>query len=57
MENKQNSEEFVPNKRRDWIIFWISTAIMIALLVFKPEWVWVIWPFQFTALAGALDRM
>jgi uncharacterized membrane protein len=57
MENKQNSEEFVPNKRRDWIIFGITTVIMIALLIFIPEWVWVIWPFQFTALAGALDRM
>jgi hypothetical protein len=57
MSKNQNSEEFVPNKRRDWIIFWISTAIMVGFLFLKPEWVWVIWPFQFTALAGALGRM
>jgi hypothetical protein len=57
MENKQNSEEFVPNKRRDWMIFGVTTVIMVALLIFIPEWVWVIWPFQLTALAGAMDRM
>jgi hypothetical protein len=57
MEENKNSGEFVPNKRRDWMIFGVCTVIMFALLWFKPEWVWVIWPFQFTALAGAMDRM
>jgi hypothetical protein len=57
MEKQKQSEEFVPNKGRDWMIFWATTAIMVALLIWKPEWVWVIWPFQFTALAGAMDRL
>jgi hypothetical protein len=55
--NENKNEEFVPNKRRDWMIFWISSAVMVGFLILKPEWVWVVWPFQFTALAGAVGRL
>ncbi|MFN4257038.1 MAG: hypothetical protein ACK4Q5_18720 [Saprospiraceae bacterium] len=51
------NEEYVQNKGRDWMVFLISTIAMIAFLVFLPEWVWVVWPFQLTALAGALGRL
>jgi hypothetical protein len=52
-----NNEEYTPNKTRDWAIFGISTIVMIGILLWKPEWVWVTWPFQFTALAGAMGRL
>jgi hypothetical protein len=52
-----NQEEYTENRGRDWMIFWASTAFMVGLLFFKPEWVWVAFPFQFTALAGAMGRL
>jgi hypothetical protein len=52
-----NKEEYTQNKSRDWMVFIVSTVAMVAILWFKPEWVWVTWPFQFTALAGALGRL
>jgi hypothetical protein len=55
--NMKNNEEYVNNPGRDWLIFLVSTVGMIALLIWLPEWVWVAWPFQFTALAGALGRL
>ncbi len=54
---KENNEEYTENRGRDWMIFWVSTVAMFALLFWKPEWVWAAWPFQFTALAGALGRL
>jgi hypothetical protein len=53
----KNNEEYVMNKGRDTMIFLVSTVAMIGILVWKPEWVWVVWPFQFTALAGMLNRL
>ena len=52
-----NKEEYVGNRGRDWMIFMVSSVVMVGLLWLKPEWVWVAWPFQFTALAGALGRL
>lgn len=53
----KKNEEYTENRSRDWLIFGISTVAVIALLLVKPEWVWAAWPFQFTALAGALGRL
>lgn len=53
----KKNEEYTPNKSRDWMIFWASTVVMFIILWMWPEWVWVIWPFQFTALAGAMGRL
>ena len=53
----KNNEEYVANRSRDMIMFVVSTVAMIAILIWKPEWVWVTWPFQFTALAGMLNRL
>jgi hypothetical protein len=50
-------EEYTENRSRDWIMFLVSTVAMFALLFLKPEWIWVAWPFQFTAIAGALGRL
>ena len=40
--------------RMDWIIFLVSTAIMILLLIFANEWFWLAMPFSLTYLAKAL---
>lgn len=53
----KKNEEYVKNPSRDWLMFIVSTVGMIALLIWLPEWIWVAWPFQFTALAGALGRL
>ncbi|MBN8682705.1 MAG: hypothetical protein J0L99_08625 [Chitinophagales bacterium] len=53
----KKNEEYVPNRGRDWLIFLVSTVAMVGFLILKPEWVWVVWPFQLTALAGALGRL
>lgn len=51
------NEEYVQNKGRDWMVFLIFTIFMFVILAVQPEWVWVVWPFQLTALAGALGRL
>jgi hypothetical protein len=53
----KKNEEYTENRSRDWLIFIVSSVAMIAFLIWMPEWVWVVWPFQFTALAGALGRL
>jgi hypothetical protein len=55
--NMKNNEEYTENRSRDWMVFIASTVGMLALLWFAPEWVWVAFPFQFTALAGAMGRL
>ena len=53
----KNNEEYTENRSRDWIVFGVSTIAMFIILWVKPEWIWVTFPFQFTALAGALGRL
>jgi hypothetical protein len=53
----KKNEEYVENRSRDWLMFGISTIAMFGFLFFLPEWIWVIWPFQLTGLAGALGRL
>ena len=49
--------EYTPNVGRDWIMFIVSLVITLIILVVAPEWVWVGFPFVFTALAGAMGRL
>jgi hypothetical protein len=51
------NEEYQENRGRDRLIFLVSTVAMVGFLILKPEWVWVVWPFQFTAAAGMLGRL
>ena len=53
----KKNEEYAENRGRDWMIFLASLVGLVALLFFKPEWVWVSFPFVFTSLAGALGRL
>lgn len=53
----KKNEEYQQNTARDWMMFGASAIFLVALLYFKPEWVWVAFPFVFTSLAGALGRL
>ncbi len=53
----KKNEEYTQNRGRDWLLFLVSTVATLAILVLKPEWVWVGFPFVFTSLAGALGRL
>lgn len=53
----KKNEEYSGSRSRDWMMFFGSLIGLAALLFFKPEWVWVSFPFVFTALAGALGRL
>lgn len=48
-ENKSNA--------MDWILFLVSTAVMIFMLIFANEWFWVVLPFSLTYLVKALRAM
>jgi hypothetical protein len=40
--------------RQDWIIFFISLAIMILFFIFADEWFWVALPFVLTYFVRAI---
>lgn len=40
-----------------WLLFFISLAGMIAMMVYKPEFFWVILPFVGTYFAKAMDLL
>jgi len=40
-----------------WMMFLVSTLIMIGFLVILPEWFWVVLPFSLTSLVMAFDAM
>ena len=44
-------------RRRDWMVFGVSLVLTLVILFIAPEWVWVGFPFVFTALAGAMGRL
>lgn len=45
------------NKTRDWLLFAISTIILILMLLYLPQWFWLALPFSCTYLVKALDVM
>jgi hypothetical protein len=47
------------NKSRtmDWVLFLVSTAAVILLLMFADEWFWVALPFSLTYLVKALNAI
>ena len=53
----KKNEEYVQNKGRDTILTLASVVFLVALLIWKPEWVWVSFPFLFTGMAGMLGRL
>jgi hypothetical protein len=40
-----------------WLLFFISLAGMIAMMVYKPEFFWVVLPFVGTYFAKAMDLL
>ncbi|HKK73818.1 MAG TPA: hypothetical protein VJ953_01995 [Saprospiraceae bacterium] len=45
------------SRSMDWIIFLVSTVIMIFMLMYMDEWFWLALPFSLTYLVKALDMM
>lgn len=41
----------------DWLLFLVSTAVVILLLMFADEWFWVALPFSLTYFVKAVDAM
>ena len=49
--------KIAPGRGKYWLYFFISTAIMLAMMVFLPGWFWVVIPFVCTYLVQAFDAM
>ncbi|HMW38734.1 MAG: hypothetical protein K1X68_11030 [Saprospiraceae bacterium] len=45
------------SKSTDWLIFLVSGAVTVALLVYAPAWFWVPLPFVLTYLTKAFDAL
>ena len=45
------------SNRMDWMLFLVSTVIMILMLIFINEWFWLALPFSLTYLVKALRVM
>ncbi len=45
------------SRATDWILFFISLVICVAMLIWLNEWFWVALPFVLTYLVKALDVM
>ncbi|MFK7933162.1 MAG: hypothetical protein AB8G22_06605 [Saprospiraceae bacterium] len=45
------------SNKTDWMIFFGSTAVLVASLLFFPEWCWVPLPFVLTYLVKAFKVM
>lgn len=43
------------NTGKYWMYFFISTVIMVAMLIWMNEWFWLAMPFVFTSLVKALN--
>jgi len=51
-----NKEE-TSSSSKDWLLFLVSTVVMIAMLIFVNEWFWLAMPFSLTYLVKALKMM
>ena len=38
-----------------WLVFLVTTAITLFMLVYVNEWFWLVLPFSLTSLTKALD--
>jgi len=45
------------SRASDWLIFFVSTAIMIAMMIWMPQFFWIILPVSLTFLVKAFDAM
>ncbi|MEO5673921.1 MAG: hypothetical protein ABIQ74_04690 [Chitinophagales bacterium] len=48
-------EEVKKSRNTFWLLTAVSVAVMILLLIFQPQWVWVSFPFVGTFLASAMN--
>ena len=53
MDNQKEQD----SSSKDWMLFIISTVVLIAMLIFVNEWFWLALPFSLTYLVKALKMM
>ncbi|MDG1434020.1 MAG: hypothetical protein P8Q41_08415 [Saprospiraceae bacterium] len=51
------NQEETSSSKTDWLLFLISTVVMIVMLVWVNEWFWLAMPFSLTYLVKALKMM
>jgi len=57
LEKSKHMDTAKKSRSMDWIIFLVSTVIMIFMLMYMDEWFWLALPFSLTYLVKALDMM
>lgn len=55
-QNEMNAEA-TNSTMKDWILFAVSTILMIWMLFAMPQWFWLVLPFSCTYLVKALRVM
>ncbi len=55
--NMETTNKNSSNNLLNWGIFLVSTAVMVAMLIFIDEWFWLALPFSLTYLAKALNAI
>ncbi|MEY3368023.1 MAG: hypothetical protein RI973_1178 [Bacteroidota bacterium] len=45
------------SSRTSWLLFVVSTVIMLLMLIWVPQWFWVVLPFSLTYLVQAMRLM
>ena len=50
-----NTQETSKSSKTDWILFIITAAITIAMLIWMSNWFWLALPFPLTYLVKAMD--
>jgi len=51
------NQEETSSSKTYWLLFIISTVVMIAMLIWVNEWFWLAMPFSLTYLVKALKMM
>lgn len=41
----------------NWILFVVFTVIVVAMLIWTPQWFWLLLPFPLTFLVKAMNAM
>lgn len=56
-QKSKKMSERTDSTKTDWMIFLVSTAVTVAMLIYTPAWFWVPLPFVLTYLTKALKAL
>ncbi len=54
MSDQHTQAEKKESTGKYWLLFLVSTAILIFMMIFVNEWFWVVLPFSLTSLVKGL---